>query len=154
MKTSKFFKKYEKNKSCEFTGCSYLDFPNYEVEELVKEEIYYRKHKLINKIVKRIAKQIQKNPLQNWYLVDINNYSLKEMKYIKTFFKNQGFKITFEKPIDEMYTYDYSRAIDSASIGKLTITTPEFNSATIAVGSTTTTNDVKMIPRTKFYIVW
>ena len=151
MKTSKFFKKYENNKSCEFTGCSYSDFPNYEAEELVKEEIYYRKHKLINKIIKRIAKQIQKNPLQNWYLVDINNYSLKEMKYIKTFFEKQGFKITFEEPKNDMYVYGYPTLTtigNDMSIGAATITTA---GTTI---NASITNNIKVTPRTKFYIVW
>ena len=118
MKISKFYKKYKKdNSDSVFSG--YPMFSKYEAIDLTEEEIYYRKHKLINKVIKRIAKQIQKKPLQNWYLIDINDYSLKEMRYIKTFFENQDFKITFTEPKDNMYEsnncYTISMAVSVSS---------------------------------------
>lgn len=131
--TSIFYKKYY-HKMGEDGSVNYM-FDNYDAINLAKEEIYYRKHKLIDKVIKRIAKQIQKNPLQNWYLVDINEYSLKEMKYIKVFFEGQDFKIEFEEPKDNMYTYDYS-AISAGVIG---------NTITLTCSKN---------PHTKFYIVW
>ena len=105
----------------------------YEVEEKSINRLMDKKNtKLILKIYKNILKQIKDNPLQNWYEININNYSLKEMKIIKRYFCDwQGFGFKTSKPGDEMIQY---------------------NNISMSVSSSNTVVNVTNIE--KFYITW
>lgn len=106
-------------------------FNRYKLEYYSSEIIYSQYSSIINKIFKKIKKQIKKNPLQNYYEININNYSPKEMRIIRVFFEQVGYRINFTKPVNDMNISCISR--DSTITGNLT-------------------SDV--MPRSKFYIIW
>lgn len=105
----------------------------YEVEEKSINHLMNKKNtKLILKVYKNILRQIKDNPLQNWYEININDYSLKEMRIIKRYFCDwQGFGFKTSKPGDEMTQY---------------------NNISMSVSSSNTVVNITNIE--KFYITW
>jgi len=115
----------------------------YEVEEKSINHLMNKKNtKLILKIYKNILKQIKDNPLQNWYEININNYTLKEMRVIKRYFCDwQGFGFKTSKPEDEMVQRNIVSVSRSMSV-----------SSSISDPSSNTIANVTNIE--KFYITW
>lgn len=110
----------------------------YEVEEKSIKHLMNKKNtKLILKIYKKILKQIKKNPLQNWYEINVNNYSLKEMRIIKRYFCDwEGFGFKTSIPKDEMIQYNNI----------------SMSTSTVAISSSNNIINVTNIE--KFYITW
>lgn len=110
-----------------------LDY--YKLEESAIQKIKKKHKKILKKVSKKILKQVKKNPMQRYYEINIEKYSLDEMQVIKRYFCDWlGFG--FEKTIPE----DDMTVI--SNIGYIT---------TI---STNIDYPINVKPLSKFYITW
>jgi len=110
----------------------YYDIEKKALDTLMAKE---KNKKLILKVYKKILKQIEKDPMKNWFEININDYSPKEMRVIKRCFCDWfGFGFSKTMPRDDLvevsYKYDTVVSISSSEI-----------SSTVK-------------PVTKFYITW
>ena len=111
----------------------------FSIEKLSIDRLMTKKNeKLISKVYKKILRQIEKEPMKNWFEININDYSPKEMRIIKRFFCDWcGFGFSKYIPCDKMY-------IENVSIGTSVI-------ESIVSGNY---NVKSNIPIEKFYITW
>ena len=101
--------------------------------------------KLISKVYKKILKQVEKEPMKNWFEININDYSPKEMRIIKRYFCDWcGFGFSKVIPCDEMFKEKISMNYCST----VTIRDPKV----VDADSYYTTES--KVPIEKFYITW
>lgn len=108
------------------------------IEDEAAEKIYRDNKKMMDKIWKRIQKQIKKKPLKRYYRISMNDYTFKEMKLIKRLFVDY-LRFGFSKypPTDEnLYN---SNGCYTVSVSASTITTASSPIRT---------------PITEFYLTW
>lgn len=112
----------------------------FSIEKLSIDWLMTKKNKkLISKVYKKMLKQIEKDPMQNWFEININNYSLKEMRIIKRYFCDcRGFGFSKNIPDDKMIEKTYVCANGSVTYSTL----GEANYKTMSS------------PIDKFYITW
>ena len=114
------------------------DIDYYNLKEQAINKIKKQNKKLLKKISKKILKQVKQNPMQNYYEINIDKYSLEDMRIIKRYFCDWlGFGFSTEIPNDEFITtINYVTSVESFH--------------TISANN----NTVKVKPLTKFYITW
>ena len=61
-------------------------FGCFDVEQKAIDKIKKKHKKLLIKVYKKILKQIKKNPMQNYFEINNEDYSFKEMRLIKRYF--------------------------------------------------------------------
>lgn len=110
----------------------------FSIEKMSIDKLMTKQNKkLISKIYKKILKQIDNKPIQNWFEINSNDYSLKEMKIIKRYFCDYlGFDFKINKPGDGMIQRNVSMSV----------------SYSISESSSNATANVTNIE--KFYITW
>ena len=109
------------------------------IEDEAAEKIYRDNKKMMDKIWKRIQKQVRKNPLKRYYKISMNDYTFKQMKLIKRLFVDY-LRFGFSK---------YPPLTDE----NLYITTGGGN-YTVSVSATSTNIAVTKVPVTEFYLTW
>lgn len=113
------------------------DIDYYNLEERAINKIKKQNKKLLKKISKKILKQVKQNPMQNYYEINIDKYSLEDMRIIKRYFCDWlGFGFSTEIPNDKFINVSYVTSVESLCT---------------AVG---VNNTIKTAPLTKFYITW
>ena len=113
-----------------------LGLSRFSIEKLsIDWSMNKKNEKLISKVYKRMLKQIEKDPMQNWFEININDYSLKEMKIIKRYFCDwSGFGFSKTMPRDDLIEVSYKY------------------DTVVSISSSETSYTEK--PITKFYITW
>ena len=100
-----------------------------------------KNEKLISKVYKKMLKQIEKEPMKNWFEININDYSPKEMRLIKRYFCDWcGFGFSESILLDKMFKQKMSISYTS--------------SITNVIDNTSYTTKLEKTPIEKFYITW
>ena len=101
-----------------------------------------KNEKLISKVYKKMLKQIEKEPMKNWFEININDYSPKEMRLIKRYFCDWcGFGFSESIPQDKMFKQKISISYTSSVMEGI-------------IDSTSYTTKLEKTPIEKFYITW
>ena len=116
-----------------------LDKFNYfDIEQKAIDKIRKKHKKLLIKVYKKILKQIDKNPIQNYLEINNEDYSFKEMKIIKRYFCDwEAFGFSKTVPKDDLVEVSYGYTTNC--------------NTSISISSTETST---IKPITKFYITW
>ena len=113
-------------------------FGCFDVEQKAIDKIKKKHKKLLIKVYKKILKQIKKNPMQNYFEINNEDYSFKEMRLIKRYFCDwEAFGFSKTIPEDDLVEVSYGYTT---------------NCNTAVSISSTGVSTVK--PVTKFYITW
>jgi len=115
----------------------------FDIEELSMKHLMTEKNeKLFSKVYKKIIKQVEKKPMQNWFEININDYSPKEMRLIKRYFCDWcGFGFSESPPQDKMFKQKISISYTSSVMEGV-------------IDSTSYTTKLEKTPIEKFYITW
>jgi len=107
------------------------------IEDEAAEKIYRDNKKMMDKIWKRIQKQVRKNPLKRYYKISMDDYTFKQMKLIKRLFVDY-LRFGFSKypPLTDENLYN--------------ITNGNYTVSVSANGTFTATK----VPVTEFYLTW
>ena len=127
----------------------------YDIRDLMAEEIYYRYHKIIEKIYKKIIKQVQKKPNQRWYFIDCNKYTDKQMISLRNYFK-YTFKVSNEKPDDDKaYVIYKPSSVNTNNIVAVSTSNSYSTYSTLDVITDTKKDSDNIIKKPRsFYIYW
>jgi len=127
------------------TNCFCFELEEKAIEYLMANE---KNQKLILKVYKKILKQVEKNPMQTWFEININDYSPKEMRLIKRYFCDWcGFGFSESIPHDKMFKQKMSISYTSSITGVI-------DNTSYTTTSTSYTTKSEKTPIEKFYITW
>ena len=118
-----------------------FDIEKQSIDYLMSKE---KNKKLVLKVYKKMLKQIEKEPMKNWFEININDYSPKQMNIIKRYFCDwSGFGFSKVIPRNEMFKEKISMNYCT------TVTT----SQTIVNADSYYSTESK-VPIERFYITW